>query len=65
MATRARELYREERFAMACWHEDYASQPGSAIDFYRSLSPEAKRLVDTLVKEIVEAKPIPKGRYGD
>lgn len=57
-----RELYREEKFAMLFWHEEYAAQPLGAIEFYRTLAPESKRLVDTLVGELEQAKRMPKVR---
>jgi len=55
-----RELYREERFAMAFWHEEYGSQTRGAIDFYADLYPREKALVDRILAELEKSKPMPR-----
>ena len=52
-----RELKRVERAAMWFYHDEYAAQNLSAIDFYAQLPFQKKALVQSMVDEILKAQP--------
>ena len=51
-----RQLKRVERAAMWFYHNEYALQKLSAIDFFKQLPVEQQRLMQQMVDEIVEAQ---------
>jgi len=52
-----RQLKRVEAAAMWFYHDEYAAQTLSAIDFYRQLPFDKQQLMEKMVDEIVEAQP--------
>ena len=52
-----RQLKRVERAAMWFYHNEYAAQSLSAIDFYKQLSVDRQELMQRMVNEILESKP--------
>ena len=51
-----RQLKRVERAAMWFYHDEYASQKLSAVDFYAQLPDDMKQLMQRMVDEILEPK---------
>jgi len=51
------ELTRVEIAAIWLYHEEYAAQKLSAKEFYAQLLPYKQRTIDTMIEEIVRAKP--------
>ena len=51
-----RNLTKEEIFAMYFWHEEYAKESISAINFHKNLSATGKRICKEAVDKIIKAK---------
>jgi len=59
-----RQLTRVERAAMWFYHNEYAAQSLSAIDFYQQLPYDKQALMQQMVDEILGVKTITPRRRG-